>query len=147
MRMQKCTLKHFSNFAENRGLARAWLSPLERTCRQRGFARAWLTSLERAANSRKVLVARFSRSMDAQPMIERETQTLARAQITSLERTANHMNFWAYAFHARAWLSTLERKCMYSECTLEREALRSSVDPKFGIFRLILKHKIQLLKL
>ena len=95
----------------------------------------------------KVLVACFSRSMDARPTLERETQTLARARIPSLERTAKHMIFWTYAYHVRLWPSTLERKCMYSECMLELEVLYSSVDRKFGISRLILKHQTQPLKL
>ena len=146
MRMQSCTLKHFSKFSENMGLAQAWLSTLERTCSQRSSARAWLLSLKRTVNSRKVLDACNSRLMGARPPLQRETQVLARACIPSLERTVNiwkvldtRISCSSVSFPARAGR-------MYSECTLEREVLRSSVGPKSGISRLNLQAQIQHLK-
>ena len=73
--------------------------------------------------------------------------TPARACIPSLERTVNtckvldtRISHSSVTFPARA-------DCMNSECTLERGVPRSSMDPKSGISRLILKHKTQLLKL
>ena len=140
MRMQRCTLKHFTKFLENKGLARAWLSTLERTCRQRISARAWLTSLERTA---KVLDACYSRSMGDRPPLERETQVLARAYIPSLKWTINTCKVLDTRI-SRSSVTLLARAdYMNLECMLEREVPRSSMDPKSGISKFVSKHETQ----
>ena len=130
-------------FAENGIHARAWLSTLERTCWKWRFALAWIYSLAQTTNLTKVLDVCFSRSPDARSLLERETQTLTPAWLPSLERTVTHMNFWVHAFHARARLTLLERKCTLSECPLEREVPRSSVDQIFRISRFDPRVQIQ----
>ena len=141
MRMQRCLGKHFSNFAEDKVHARAWVSPLKQICRKESPLERGLPRSSELQTYEKVLDARNSRSIGAWPPLERVTQTLARAWIPPLEWTVKHTNFWIYAFHARAWLLPLERKCMYSGFTLERESPRSSVGQMSGKSRLTSKHE------
>ena len=144
--MQRCTLKHFSKFLENRGLAWAWLSTLERTCRQRIYARAWLPSLERTINFMKstrcmqfTLDGRSTSAWTWDSGPRSSVNSLAWADCKRKKLLGTYISRSSTTFHARAEVHD-------SKGTLEREVLRSSVGPISGIFWFIPKHKTQLYK-
>ena len=132
MRMLECVGKHFSRFVENKVHARAWLTLLERTCKQWSFARAWISSLERTVNSWKsarcmsfTLDGRstYARAWDSEP--RSSVDSLARADCKTQELLDICISRSSIDFHARA-------ECTYSEFTLERKVPRSSVDQISG---------------
>ena len=115
MRMQGCTFKSIADCSENRGHARAYVTPLERTCRQgypleRQIPRSsvlqkyWMGEI----SARRTLDARSSlRHMTPleRPILRSSAQSSARADCKTVQR------YWMLGFHARASLSPLERKC------------------------------------
>lgn len=124
--MQRCILKHFSKFAETGVHARAWLSTLERTCRQRIYAQAGFSSLERTANMGKSTGC-MKFTLDGRSTSAQAWDTSPRSSVHSLARAdCKHMQSTGYThfplertawtqgvrssveFRARAWVQILE---------------------------------------
>ena len=131
--MQRCTLKAFSEFSENRGHARVQVTPLERICRQRFSLERRITRSSVLQNSQKCWIGKNQARLGARHPLEHETQCPARASIIPLERTSKQNK------NAGSTISTLERQ---SPC--------SSVSPNFGNSRFepqaqnqVLNHKFR----
>ena len=115
MRMQRCTLKIFSELSVNRGHDWASITPLERKSRQRFPPERRLRCSSVLQNSQECWIGENHARLGARHPLERKTQGHAWASITPLERTPKQCKILgarisrsSVSHPARAWVQNLE---------------------------------------